>query len=119
MNNFMLHVPGLGIEVMNAIKPVAEIGSINFELYTIRTEKTEAELAAIIEPVLGPNPQYLLAGVDNFACRGNGQLASAAQMLRPVAKSAAKKHNRCSLIRDECRTYRVCVFITMRGISVC
>lgn len=93
MNNFMLHVPGLGIEVMNAIKPVAEIGSINFELYTIRTEKTGAELAALIEPVLGPNPQYLLAGVDNFACRGNGQLASAAQMLRPVAKSAAKKHN--------------------------
>jgi hypothetical protein len=32
MNNFMLHVPGLGIEVMNAIKPVAEIGPINFEL---------------------------------------------------------------------------------------
>ncbi len=65
MNNFMLHVPGLGIEAMNAIKPVAEIGSINFELYTIRTEKTAAELSALIEPVLGPNPQYLLAGVDN------------------------------------------------------
>jgi hypothetical protein len=93
MNNFMLHVPGLGVEVMNAIKPVAEIGSINFELYTIRTEKTGAELSAIIEPVLGPNPQYLLAGVDNFAYRGDGRLSSAAQMLRPVAfnKSAAKK----------------------------
>jgi hypothetical protein len=95
MNNFMLHVPGLGIEVMNAIKPVAEIGSINFELYTIRTEKTGAELSAMIEPVLGPNPQYLLAGVNNFAYRGNGRLYSAAQMLRPVAfdKSAAKKDN--------------------------
>jgi hypothetical protein len=91
MNNFMLHVPGLGIEVMNAIKPVAEIGSINFELYTIRTEKTGAELSALIEPVLGPNPQYLLAGVDSFAYRGDGRLYSAAQMLRPVAKSAAKK----------------------------
>jgi hypothetical protein len=43
--------------------------------------------------VLGPNPQYLLAGVDNFAYRGGGPLSSAAQMLRPVAKSAAKKHN--------------------------
>ena len=93
MNNFMLHVPELGIEVMNAIKPVAEIGSINFELYTIRTEKTGAELSAMIEPVLGPNPQYLLAGVDNFAYRGDGRLASAAQMLRPFAfnKAAAKK----------------------------
>jgi hypothetical protein len=93
MNNFLLHVPGLGIEAMNAIKPVAEIGSINFELYTIRTEKTGAELAALIEPVLGPNPQYLLAGIDNFAYRGDGRLSSAAQMLRPVAfnKSAAKK----------------------------
>jgi hypothetical protein len=28
MNNFMLHVPGLGVEAMNAIKPVAEIGFI-------------------------------------------------------------------------------------------
>ena len=47
----------------------------------------------MIEPVLGPNPQYLLAGVDNFAYRGDGRLSSAAQMLRPVAlnKSAAKK----------------------------
>src|SRR5258705_2466223 len=93
MNNFVLHVPGLGIEAFNAIKPVAEIGSINFELYTIRTEKTGAELSALIEPVLGPNPQYLLAGVDNFAYRGDGRLSSAAQMLRPVAfnKPAAKK----------------------------
>jgi hypothetical protein len=66
MNNFMLHVPGLGIEAFNAIKPVAEIGSINFELYAIRTEKTGAELAALIEPVLGPNPEYLLAGVDKL-----------------------------------------------------
>src|SRR5258707_15832370 len=93
MNNFMLHVPGLGIEVMNAIKPVAEIGSINFELYTIRTEKTGAELSAMIEPVLGPNPHYLLAVVDNFAYRGDGRLSSAAKMLRHIAfnKSAAKK----------------------------
>jgi hypothetical protein len=92
MNNFMLHVPGLGMEAMNAIKPVAEIGSINFELYTIRTEKTGAELSALIEPVLGPNPQYLLAGVDNFAYRGDGRLSSAARMLRPFAlnKPAAK-----------------------------
>jgi hypothetical protein len=90
MNNFMLHVPGLGVEAMNAIKPVAEIGSINFELYTIRTEKTGAELSALIEPVLGPNPQYLLAGVDNFAYRGDGRLSSAAQMLRPFNKSPAK-----------------------------
>ena len=90
MNNFMLHVPGLGIEAMNAIKSVAEIGSISFELYTIRTEKTGPELSALIEPVLGPNPQYLLAGVDNFAYRGDGRLSSAAQMLRPFA-SAAKK----------------------------
>jgi hypothetical protein len=91
MNNFMLHVPGLGIEAMNAIKSVAEIGSISFELYTIRTEKTGPELSAMIEPVLGPNPQYLLASVDNFAYRGDGRLSSAAQMLRPVARSAAKK----------------------------
>ena len=93
MNNFVLHVPELGIEAMNAIKPVAEIGSVSFEFYTIRTEKTGAELSALIEPVLGPNPQYLLAGVDNFAYRGSGRLASAAQMLRPVAfsKSAAKE----------------------------
>lgn len=92
MNNFMLYVPGLGVEAMNAIKPVAEIGSINFELYTIRTEKTGAELSALIEPALGPNPQYLLAGVDNFAYRGDGRLSSAAQMLRPIVlkKSAAK-----------------------------
>ena len=90
MNNFMLHVPGLGIEVMNALKPVAEIGSINFELYTIRTEKTGAELSAMIEPVLGPNPQYLLAGVDNFAYRGDGRLSSAAQKLRRVLKPAAR-----------------------------
>jgi hypothetical protein len=48
MNNFVLHVPELGIEAMNAIKPVAEIGSVSFELYTIRTEKTGAELAALI-----------------------------------------------------------------------
>jgi hypothetical protein len=93
MNNFILHVPGLGIEAFNAIKPVAEIGSVNFKLYTIRTEKTGAELSAMIEPVLGPNPQYLLAGVDNFAYRGDGRLSSAAQMLRPVAfrKPTAKK----------------------------
>jgi hypothetical protein len=47
----------------------------------------------MIEPVLGPNPQYLLAGVDNFAYRGDGRLSSAAQMLQPVAfnKSPAKK----------------------------
>ncbi len=90
MNNFMLHVPGLGIEAMNAIKPVAEIGSINFELYTIRTEKTAAELSALIEPVLGPNPRRETV---RFAYRGGGRLSSAAQMLRPVAKSAAKKHN--------------------------
>jgi hypothetical protein len=47
----------------------------------------------MIEPVLGPNPQYLLAGVDNFAYRGDGRLSSAAQMLRPVAfnKSATKR----------------------------
>ena len=90
MNNFMLHVPGLGIEVMNAIKPVAEIGFINFELYTIRTEKTGAELSAMIEPVLGPNPQYLLAGIDNFAYRGDGRLSSAAQKLRR-SPSAVKK----------------------------
>src|SRR5258705_12247133 len=83
MNNFVLHVPGLGIEVMNAIKPVAEIGSINFELYTIRTDKTGAELSALIEPVLSPNPQHLLAGVDNFAYRGDGRLSSAAQIVRP------------------------------------
>jgi hypothetical protein len=87
MNNFMLHVPGLGIEAMNAIKSVAEIGSISFDLYTIRTEKTGPQLSALIEPVLGPNPQYLLAGVDNFAYRGDGRLSSAAQMLRPVAVS--------------------------------
>jgi hypothetical protein len=91
MNNFMLHVPGLGIEAFNVIKPVAEIGSINFELYTIRTEKTGAELAALIEPVLGPNPEYLLAGVDTFGYRGGGRLASAVQMLRPFAKPAAKR----------------------------
>jgi hypothetical protein len=30
MNNFMLHVPELGIEAMNAIRPVAEIGSNQF-----------------------------------------------------------------------------------------
>ena len=82
MNNFLLHVPGFGVEAMNVIKTVAEIGFINFELYTIRTAKTGAELSALIEPVLGPNPQYLLAGVDNFAYRGDGQLSSAAQMLR-------------------------------------
>jgi hypothetical protein len=95
MNNFVLHVPGLGIEAMNAIKPVAEIGSVSFEFYTIRTEKTGTELSALIEPVLGPNPQYLLAGVDNFTYRGDGRLSSAAQMLRPVAlnKPAAKKDN--------------------------
>jgi hypothetical protein len=91
MNNFMLHVSGLGVEAMNAIKPVAEIGFINFELYTIRTEKTGAELSAMIEPVLGPNPQYLLAGVENFAYRGDGRLSSAAQMLQPFAKPSVMK----------------------------
>jgi hypothetical protein len=91
MNNFMLHVPGLGIEATNAIRPVAEIDSISFELYTIRTEKSGAELSALIEPVLGPNPQYLLAGVDNFAYRGNGRLASAAHMLRQSSSSYASK----------------------------
>ena len=43
MNNFMLHVPKLRVEAMNAIKLVAEIGFINFEFYTIRTEKTGFE----------------------------------------------------------------------------
>jgi hypothetical protein len=82
MSNFILHVGDFGVEAMNALKPVAETGVINIDLYTIRTDKTGAELAALIDPVLGANPQYLLAGVENFAYRGDGRLSSAAQMLR-------------------------------------
>jgi hypothetical protein len=82
MSNFILHVRDFGVEAMNALRPVAEVGVINFDLYTIRTDRTGAELSALIEPVLGPNPQYLLAGVESFAYRGDGRLSSAAQMLR-------------------------------------
>ena len=82
MHNYMLYVPENGVEAMNAIKPFSEIGFVNFELFTVRTEKSAREIVAAIEPVLNANPQYILASVENVGYRGKSELAGAASFLR-------------------------------------
>jgi hypothetical protein len=72
-----------GVEAANALRPFAEIGFVNFELFTIRTERTARDITQAIEPVLGPTPQYILASVDNVGYQGKTELAVAASFLRP------------------------------------
>lgn len=84
MNSYLLFIEHDGASALNAINHVAEIGVINMQLFTVRSEKDGQELVQMMESSVGELPEYLIAKVSDglYGYRGGGRLVSAVKLLR-------------------------------------
>jgi hypothetical protein len=84
VNHYLLYIEHDGPTALNAIKPVSEIGMVNMQLFTVKSEKDGAELVSMMDNAVGGLKQYLIANVNvgKYGYRGEGRLSFAANLLR-------------------------------------